>query len=83
MACEQMRETVRQRAQMAKIDRRHAAIGFHIEKRDARWVECGPAIADVDADIVTLRQVPAEPGIDPVVFSIRDEHALCLWTPGL
>ena len=74
MACETMRDAIGERAQMLKADWGDAAIGFRVEDGNSVWVDRGPPITDINADIVASRQVPAEPGINPVILSIRWQH---------
>ena len=71
---EHVGEAVRGLAQGAVGDGSDAAVGRHVENGDARGIAGRPAVADVDADIVALRDTPAEGGEEAVVIADLGQH---------
>jgi hypothetical protein len=60
--------------QPAEADGPHAAVGAHIDDRDPVRIEVCPTIADVDADIVTRRNLPTKLTIEFVVVANSRKH---------
>src|SRR5262249_58977341 len=60
---ERVGEAVRGLAQRAVAHLFHRAVGAKVENGGARRVDLGPGIPDVDADIVTPRDLPAGPAV--------------------
>ena len=61
---ERVGEPVRRLAQSAVADLIDIAVGADVEDRSAARLARGPAVADVDADIVARRHAPAERAIE-------------------
>ena len=67
-------EPVRHLAQGAVADGVLAAVGAHMQDGEPAGLLRRPAVADIDADIVTRRHLPAELAIDVVVGFKARQH---------
>src|SRR5215831_18803572 len=66
---ERVGEAVRGLAQRAVAHLFHRALGAQVENGGARGIDLGPAVADVDADIVARRDLPAERLVERAVVA--------------
>src|SRR5262249_59917861 len=66
---ERVGEAVRGLAQRAVAHLFHRAVGAQVENGGARRIDFGPAVADVDADIVTRRDLPAERAVERAIVA--------------
>jgi len=66
---ERVGEPVRGFTQLAVIHFFNFAIGPHVENRSTRRIDLCPAVADVDANIVARRNLPAERAVERGVLA--------------
>src|SRR5262249_53879692 len=66
---ERVGEAVRGLAQRAVAHLFHRAVGAKVENGSARRIDLGPAVTDVDADIVTRRDLPAERAVERAIVA--------------
>ena len=71
---EHIGEPIRRVAQRTVADLVDAAVRMHVKNRGAARLALRPAVADVDADIVLRRHMPAERAVERVVFARGGEH---------
>jgi hypothetical protein len=75
-------KTVRSVADLAEADGRHRVVRADVQDGRPVWVDRGPAVADIDADVVPGGNRPAERRSQSLEIADGRQHGLRLVTPG-
>ena len=72
---QRIRKTVRLRPQLAIADGHDRPVGLDLQDRDLAGIDGRPAVAAIDADIVALRNPPAEGSAQALIVADIGKHA--------